>query len=360
MLYYLFICSIAFCHIGCFPAQSDPHSETLKSTVKTELNQMDSHLQTTIKDTVHRRKKAVNEEENSPEEDLTNKDIGIEESELDFDEEDNTDFIEIKNNLDTNQVESDDVQLDNLNVSKPFDSSLLRNETYDSTLIPEMNNEEELIVSNDHSIWQELLSTYVTKKGVVNYAGFKKDVSRLEEYLAILQDWKVNKSDNSNEAMAYWINAYNAFTIKLILDHYPISSIRDVYNGNPWDENWIKLGTENYSLNEIEHSILRKTWKDPRIHFAVNCAAQSCPPLSNIAFDSSNLDQQLNSLTQTFINNSLYNRLSEGQLELSKIFEWYKDDFGQLTSFINKFANIQVQEKAQITFLDYDWSLNGI
>ena len=122
---------------------------------------------------------------------------------------------------------------------------------------------------------------------------------------------------------------------------------------------WIKLGGKTYSLNQIEHEILRPVYKDPRIHFAVNCAAKSCPRLGNQAFTSSKMNNQLDKLTKDFVNNSTANTLSASSLQLSKIFEWYKEDFGDLGAFIAKYADVKVDPSASISFKDYNWSLNG-
>ena len=191
----------------------------------------------------------------------------------------------------------------------------------------------------------------------MNYKGFKSEEAKLDAYLAELS---ANvPSGKSDEAMAYWMNAYNAFTVKLILKNYPIGSIRDLNDGNPWDVKWIELGGESYSLNTIEHEILRPIYKDPRIHFAVNCAAKSCPKLGNEAFAVDQLNAQLDKLTKSFVNNAQSNTLNPNSIQLSKIFEWYKEDFGDLTSFIIKYANEKVSPSASVSFKDYDWSLNG-
>ena len=159
--------------------------------------------------------------------------------------------------------------------------------------------------------------------------------------------------------MAFWINAYNAFTVKLIVKNYPIGSITDLSNGNPWDDKWISLDGKSYSLNQIEHDIIRPVWKDARIHFAVNCAARSCPPLANRSFNEGNLDAMLDELTRKFINNRKYNTVSASKLTLSKIFEWYAEDFGSIRDFISRYSSITVNSNAHIGYQEYDWKLNG-
>lgn len=215
------------------------------------------------------------------------------------------------------------------------------------------------VVKNLHDQWQSLLQKHVSAIGVVNYKGLKSQESTLDTYLSDLSDHVPGSSDISKKAKAFWINAYNAYTVKLILDHYPVNSIRDISGGEPWDKKWIKLGAKTYSLNNIEHDILRPMWKDARIHFAVNCAAKSCPPLGNNAFTASNTNRLLEQLTKRFINHAGSNTISSSSLVLSKIFEWYKTDFGDLTGFIDKYTTVEIPSDVKITYQDYDWSLNG-
>ena len=209
----------------------------------------------------------------------------------------------------------------------------------------------------DHKAFDALLRKHVSSSGVVNYAGFKSDVSKLDAYLANLSANPVKDSWSRNEKLAYWINAYNANTIKLIVNNYPIAKITDLDGGKPWDRKWIKLGTKTYSLNNIENDIIRPQFKEPRIHFAVNCAAKSCPTLMNKAWLPNSLESDFTKMTKAFINNSSFNEISSGGATVSKIFEWYGEDFGDVKAFINRYANTKVN--GDIKFKDYDWSLNG-
>lgn len=211
----------------------------------------------------------------------------------------------------------------------------------------------------DHSVWNNLLEKHVSENGKVDYEGFVKDKKLLETYLADLAQFPVQEEWPRNHKMAYWINAYNAFTVKLIVDNYPLKSIRDLHKGNPWDVKWIKLGNKTYSLNNIENDILRPKYKDARIHFAVNCAAKSCPPLLNKAFRANNLDQLLDQQTKKFINNSRYNQISTKSVKVSKIFEWYGKDFGQLTDYLNKYSKTNISKGTKIEYTEYDWALNN-
>ena len=153
-----------------------------------------------------------------------------------------------------------------------------------------------------HELWDDLLRKYVSPAGKVDYAGIKAEQARLQQYLDLLQADPPRKDWIHNDKMSYWINAYNAFTVKLIVDNYPLASIRDLHSGNPWDVQWITLGGQTYSLDQIENEQLRARFADARIHFAVNCAAASCPPLLNRAFDGKQLDQQLDGQARKFNN----------------------------------------------------------
>lgn len=214
------------------------------------------------------------------------------------------------------------------------------------------------IVKADHSGWNTLLQRFVDPAGNVDYAAFKTAEGQLDAYLASLAATPPSTDWSRAETMAYWINSYNAHTIKLILDNYPVKRITDLHGGKPWDVKWITVGGKTYSLNNIEHDILRPRYQDPRIHFAVNCAAASCPPIPNKAFTADNLNTLLNSRTRAFIRNEAYNTLTDAKVEVSKIFDWYGEDFGDLRSYLNKYAVTPIPEGTTIGFREYDWALN--
>ncbi len=209
----------------------------------------------------------------------------------------------------------------------------------------------------DHKAFDALLRKHVSSSGNVSYSGLKSDISKLDAYIANLSANPVKDSWSRNEKLAYWINAYNANTIKLIVDNYPVAKITDLEGGKPWDKKWIKLGSKTYSLNNIENDIIRPQFNEPRIHFAVNCAAKSCPTLMNKAWLPNNLESDFTKMTTAFVNNSNYNDISSGGATISKIFEWYGEDFGDVKAFINKYSNTKVN--GPIKFQEYDWSLNG-
>tara|TARA_R110000868_G_scaffold227679_5_gene480712 strand:+ start:804 stop:1688 length:885 start_codon:yes stop_codon:yes gene_type:complete len=212
-----------------------------------------------------------------------------------------------------------------------------------------------------HQLWNELLEKHVSENGNVNYKSFKTDHKKLLDYIYVLNLAKSNdafQSFSKEEKLAYWINAYNAFTIDLMLRNYPIKSIKDIKN--PWDQRLWKLGEKWYNLNDIEHQILRKM-DEPRIHFAIVCASYSCPELQNEAYQASNLDAQLTKATKEFLHDSDRNNISENNLELSKIFQWFAKDFkqnGSLIDFLNQYSDIKISEKAKKSFKDYNWDLN--
>ncbi|HRX30056.1 MAG TPA: DUF547 domain-containing protein [Saprospiraceae bacterium] len=206
--------------------------------------------------------------------------------------------------------------------------------------------------------YDHLLQKYVSSEGFVDYKGLKTEESTLDEVLAYFSTHEPSASASKEEKLAFWINVYNANTIKLILKNYPVSSIMKISSGKAWDVQWIKIGTRTLSLNNIENDIIRPQFNDPRIHFAVNCAAKSCPPILNHAFKANSLNSQLDTQARKFIN-STSNQISANSLKISKIFEWYADDFGNLANFISKYSNVKIALNPRIEYLDYNWDLNG-
>lgn len=217
---------------------------------------------------------------------------------------------------------------------------------------------EEKPVVVDHSALDALLRQYVSSSGKVNYKGLKSSQAKLDAYLKTLEQNPPQNSWSRNEKLAYWINAYNAYTLKLIVDNYPTSSITNLKGGKPWDVKWINIGGKSYSLNNIENDIIRPRFKEPRIHFAVNCAAKSCPPLLNRAWTASNLNSNFEKQTKNFINNSKYNSISTNSVKVSKIFDWYGVDFGNLIDYLNKYSDTKIDAGAKVEFMEYDWQLN--
>ena len=214
-----------------------------------------------------------------------------------------------------------------------------------------------VFAQTNYDSYNAFLQKNVSASGTVNYKNIKKNKADLDKIVAVFADKIPDKTWGKNDALAYWLNAYNLFTIKLIVDNYPVKKITDLDGGKPWDVKRIELAGQKYSLNQIENEIIRPTFKDGRIHFAVNCAAKSCPPLLNKAFTPSTVQTTLEQRTKTFVI-SKANILAANDAKISKIFDWYKTDFGDINAFLNKYASLKIAKDAKITFVDYDWNLN--
>jgi len=220
-----------------------------------------------------------------------------------------------------------------------------------------------------HAIFNTLLKKHVSDQGKVNYKGFIADGEQLDAYLTLLSSNPPDRETWSDEEqLAYWINAYNAFTIKLIINHYPVKSIRDIgptlsipLVNTVWHLEFFTIGGKKASLDEIEHKILRKEFDEPRIHFAINCASISCPQLLNSAYIAENLEAQLEQAARSFINDVKLNTMQATGAELSSIFSWFKSDFtrnGGLIDYINQYANVNLNKDAKISYKEYNWFLN--
>lgn len=223
----------------------------------------------------------------------------------------------------------------------------------------------------DHVLWDQILKKHV-RGGWVHYKklheGWGEETHPLKLYLKTIEKYTRKEVErwSHNDQKALYINAYNAYTLKLILEHYPLKSIRDL--SDPWKQPIVKLMGETHHLDWIEHEVLRVIFKEPRIHAAVNCASKSCPPLASFAFEGSKLDQQLNGIMKAFVNDSVRNQydLSKKQAHLSKIFKWYADDFKpSVREYLLTFSDGKAKETlknpdVEIDYLDYDWSLNEL
>jgi hypothetical protein len=220
----------------------------------------------------------------------------------------------------------------------------------------------------DHGIFAELLAKYL-QNGVVNYAGFKAEEARLDQYLKTLEPIDPDRLPRQ-EQFAYYINAYNAWTIKLILTGYPgLKSIKDLGSlfQSPWAKEFVRINGKILTLDDIEHHILRPRFKDPRVHFAINCSAKSCPPLMAEPYRGDMLDAQLTRVTSEFLNRPANSRLQGNVLWVSSIFKWFAEDFNNdVVGFYLKYAQGELKQKLeagrggiQVKYLEYDWSLNG-
>lgn len=244
-------------------------------------------------------------------------------------------------------------------------------------LLQWQKSDETNTASIDHSKWQSLLDTYLKEhdSGInrVNYKALHADgANDLNDYLDSLLDIDPREF-SKKEQFAYWVNLYNAATVVLIIENYPVVSITKIKDGllsfGPWDREWIEVGGELLSLNDVEHRILRPIWQDSRIHYAVNCASLSCPNLSATAFTGENTEKQLNTLAAEYINHPRGVSVIKNRLHISSIFDWYKGDFGnnnaELIAHFMQYAEHDL--KSELSSLtsqsykdDYDWQLNDL
>lgn len=207
-----------------------------------------------------------------------------------------------------------------------------------------------------------VLSNNVSATGEVDYASIKANPTHLNNYLNYVKDVDIT-SWSSNKKKAFWMNVYNAFTIKLIVDNYPLKSIMDIKQGdkNAWKIPLVHAAGRTLDLNDVEHEVLRKDFNDPRIHVGINCASYSCPPIPNYAFTEGNVESKLEVLMEKFVNDSKRNTLNATNPKLSKIFEWFKGDFTKsstLIEYINQYAKTKIEASANVGFLEYNWTLN--
>jgi hypothetical protein len=228
----------------------------------------------------------------------------------------------------------------------------------------------------DHQPWDTFLSHYVQEKpdGInrLPYATVTAaDKTALANYINTMQAVAINNY-NRKEQLAYWINLYNAETIQIVLQHYPVDSIRDIdispgfFADGPWGETLLKVNQQPLSLNDIEHRILRPGWKDPRIHYAVNCASLGCPNLRNRAFTADNLEDMLNTAAREYINHPRGVKIDEGSLYVSSIYSWFESDFGNnaiaVIQHLKHYARPELAKALdKIDFINgdnYNWSLN--
>lgn len=228
-------------------------------------------------------------------------------------------------------------------------------------------------VDHTHKSWDILLKKHVAN-GLVNYRTIQKEEASLNQYLESLSRVTENEynSFSSNQKLAFLINAYNAFTIRLILDHYPVKSITDIgspfsklnlLRGTPWKKEFFKLIGKTRTLDWIEHEKLRKDFDEPRIHFAIVCASFGCPVLSTDAYSAPILEKQLQNAKLIFLNTPSKNSYNADKniLMLSQIFKWFQDDFtkkGTLIEFIQDGFSDKIKADALIDYNEYSWKLN--
>ncbi len=231
----------------------------------------------------------------------------------------------------------------------------------------------------DHSAWDRVLKTYVNDKGEVDYAALKANRKDLDEYIQMLGELSPANRPKSfptkAHELAYWMNAYNAFVMRGVVDSYPTRSVRDLgalygfFRRNDYTAGGVKM-----SLRHLENEILRKQYKEPRIHFGIVCASISCPRLSREAFTAESLEEQLERLARQFINErrNLTIDARANEVTLSKIFDWYKKDFENgpggrtemVLDFVRRYASNENRKaldslrQPRVKYYDYDWSIN--
>lgn len=225
----------------------------------------------------------------------------------------------------------------------------------------EQNNQ-----SISHHEWQQFLDDYVIvsdENTLVLYSSVSEaDKNKLRSYLSNLASIDP-RIYNKAEQYAYWVNLYNGLTVKLILDNYPIKSITKLgglFSFGPWGDNVVTVSGKKLTLNDIEHRILRPIWKDPRTHYAVNCASLGCPNLQSVAFTAENQEMLLEQAAGDFINSDKGVALANDEVVLSSIYEWFISDFGNKEMLIKHFKKYRptlVIDLSDATY-DYDWDLN--
>jgi len=231
-------------------------------------------------------------------------------------------------------------------------------------------------ITVDHAVWDRLLRTHVRAHadGVsrFDYAGLQAtDRAALDGYVAALSATPVSTL-NRNEQFAYWINFYNALTIQVVVGHYPVDSIRDIdispglFASGPWGKKLVAVEGETLSLDDIEHRILRPIWRDPRIHYGVNCASIGCPNLIATAYTAENMDSLLTENARAYVNHPRGAVVEDGALTVSKIYSWFDEDFGgneagviaHLRDYAGPELLARLRDIDDVADYEYDWALN--
>lgn len=234
-------------------------------------------------------------------------------------------------------------------------------------------------IDHNHTVFDNILKEFVVyerDQALFNYQALKRDSQKFEQYLTSLSQVKKNEFEswNKKDQLAFLINAYNAFTIKLIIDNYPVKSIKELgsFFSSAWKKEFIPLFGQKVHLDYIEHELIRKNYAEARIHFAVVCASIGCPNLQNFAYIGAQLDKQFDFAAKQFLASSKNElKLEKKELHLSKIFKWYGDDFKSkyqtylhyISDFLATDLTIQAKIKQgnyNVEWKDYDWNLNEV
>lgn len=220
----------------------------------------------------------------------------------------------------------------------------------------------------DYRLWQELLSKHYDPAKGMNYKGLKADKAALDRLRGQLAAVEVS-SLSRPEQLAYWINLYNVNVVGVVVDNYPVESIRDISTDpiirlNVFKKPYVKVKGGTLSLDDVEHKKIREPFKDPRIHFAINCAAESCPPIRPEPYVGARISQQLDDQTRKFLDGTV--RLEGDVVRVTKIMDWFKDDFeqwgGGSVAFLKKHLPPdqarRIGGEVELEFDDYSWKLN--
>jgi uncharacterized membrane protein YdjX (TVP38/TMEM64 family) len=221
----------------------------------------------------------------------------------------------------------------------------------------------------DHSAFDQLLKKYVAEGGWVDYQGLRGESDKLDRYIASLADAPFDQMGR-DEKLALLIDGYNAFTLRLILDYYPIKSIKDIPSDKRWDDKRWKIAGHTWSLNQIEHEQIRPKFKEPRVHFALVCAAIGCPPLRSEAYVGSRVNEQLEDQARYVHTHDRWFKFEPDKnvVHLTSLYKWYGSDFEQVAGSVLNFAAryspqlkaaLDAGRKPKVEWLDYDWTLNG-
>ena len=239
------------------------------------------------------------------------------------------------------------------------------------------SSDESNVKTIDFSVWDDILSRYVapSKYGInlFKYADVAaNDRAAIDGLVTSLAALPI-RSYNRSQQIVYWINLYNALTVKVVLDNGPVKTIRDIdispgfFSDGPWGKKLLKIEGQDVTLNDIEHRILRPFWKDPRIHYVLNCASLGCPNLGTRAYEAGNLDEQLDIAAHTFINHPRGARLENGQMIVSSLYDWFTVDFGGdeagVIAHLRKYAGpdlmVALNKHGRLDRAEYNWKLNG-
>lgn len=212
----------------------------------------------------------------------------------------------------------------------------------------------------NYNFYEDFLNKYVSDEGYVDYDAIHENQEDFKILISRFEMLPVQENWSKNQQLAHWINVYNVYSMKLILDYFPISSIKDI--ADSFNYRFIPHKGQLLSLNYIEKEILSKTL-DERIHFAINCASLSCPKLNRTPFYADTVENQLEMAAFDFINDASKNTITKKEIKISKIFDWFRVDFlknnASIIDYINRYSKIKIKHNAALNYSEYNWGLNS-